>query len=66
MRLDSLEYKDEASQVKQLIEGLLESIEKNPDVDVNWLNKKVHDIQHHVETTKLRIRQMKKRYHSSQ
>jgi HD-GYP domain-containing protein (c-di-GMP phosphodiesterase class II) len=59
LRLDSLEYKDEASQWKQLIEALLESVEKNPSLDVQWLQKKVHDISHHVETTKLRIRQMK-------
>lgn len=59
LRLDSLEYKDEASQWKQLIEGLLEMMVKQPDLDQKWLHQKIHDIQHHVETTKLRIRQMK-------
>ncbi len=59
LRLDSLEYKDEASQWKQLVEGMLEMIAKNPNVDTQWLHAKVHDIQHHLETTKLRLRQMK-------
>jgi HD-GYP domain-containing protein (c-di-GMP phosphodiesterase class II) len=59
LRLDSLEYKDEATQWKMLIENLLEMIVKNPDLDSKWLHQKVHDIQHHIETTKLRIRQMK-------
>jgi HD-GYP domain-containing protein (c-di-GMP phosphodiesterase class II) len=59
LRLDSLEYKDEATQWKMLIENLLEMIVKNPNLDTHWLHQKVHDIQHHLETTKLRIRQMK-------
>lgn len=59
LRLDSLEYKDEASQWKMLIEGMLQMIEKQPNIDTQWLHQKVHDIQHHLETTKLRIRQMK-------
>lgn len=59
LRLDSLEYKDEASQWKMLIEGLLETLAKNPQLDTQWLHQKIHDIQHHLETTKLRIRQMK-------
>lgn len=59
LRLDSLEYKDESQQWKMLIENLLENVEKNPKLDPQWLHKKIHDIQHHLETTKLRIRQMK-------
>lgn len=59
LRLDSIEHKDEASQWKIFIENLLEKIEKNPNIDPNWLHKGIHDIQHHIETTKLRVRQMK-------
>lgn len=59
LRLDSLEYKDESNQWKILIESMLEMIEKNPTIDNQWLQNKVHDIKHHIETTKLRIRQMK-------
>jgi HD-GYP domain-containing protein (c-di-GMP phosphodiesterase class II) len=59
LRLDSLEYKDEAHQWRQFIEGLLEKLEKDPQMDQNWLHQKIHDIQHHLETTKLRVRQMK-------
>ncbi len=59
LRLDSLEFKDESQQWRQFIENLLEAVEKNPNIDPHWLHKKVHDIQHHIETTKLRVRQMK-------
>lgn len=59
LRLDSLEYKDESHQWRQFIETLLERIEKDPKVDAGWIHQQVHDIQHHLETTKLRVRQMK-------
>ncbi|MCB9073475.1 MAG: GAF domain-containing protein [Bdellovibrionaceae bacterium] len=59
LRLDSMEYKNEANQWKQLIEGVLELVEKKPEIDVHWLQNKVEDIQRQIETTKLRIRQMK-------
>ncbi len=59
LRLDSLEYKDESQQWRQFIETLLERIEKDPKVDAGWIHQQVHDIQHHLETTKLRVRQMK-------
>lgn len=59
LRLDSLEYKDEAHQWRQFIENLLEAMQKNPEIDNQWLHQQIHDIQHHLETTKLRVRQMK-------
>jgi HD-GYP domain-containing protein (c-di-GMP phosphodiesterase class II) len=59
LRLDSLEFKDEAQQYRQFIDGLLESLEKNPNLDPKWIHQKIHDIQHHIETTKLYVRQMK-------
>ncbi len=59
LRLDGVESKDEASQYRQFIETLLEKVEKDPSVDSKWIHKQVHDIQHHIETTKLRVRQMK-------
>ncbi|MBY0386102.1 HD domain-containing protein [bacterium] len=59
LRLDSIEFKDEAAQWRQFIENLLEKIEKDPKLDQNWLHQKIHDIQHHLETTKLKVRQMK-------
>jgi len=59
LRLDSLEFKEESQQWRQLIESMLEMVEKKPDLDMKWLHQKVHDIQHHIETTKLYIRQMK-------
>jgi HD-GYP domain-containing protein (c-di-GMP phosphodiesterase class II) len=59
LRLDGLESKSEASQWRQFIETLLEKVEKDPSVDSRWIHQKVHDIQHHIETTKLRVRQMK-------
>ncbi len=59
LRLDGLESKNEAAQWRQFIDTLLEKIEKDPSVEASWIHKKVHDIQHHIETTKLRVRQMK-------
>lgn len=59
LRLDSLEFKDESQQWRQFIENLLEKIEKDPNVDHKWIHQKIHDIQHHIETTKLYVRQMK-------
>lgn len=59
LRLDSIEFKDEASQWRQFIENLLEKIEKDPKLDHKWVHQKIHDIQHHLETTKLKVRQMK-------
>jgi HD-GYP domain-containing protein (c-di-GMP phosphodiesterase class II) len=59
LRLDSLEYKDESQMYRQFIENLLETMEKNPNLDQKWVHQQIHEIQHHIETTKLYVRQMK-------
>jgi len=59
LRLDSLEFKDEAQMYRQFVENLLENMEKNPNLSQQWVHQQIHDIQHHIETTKLYVRQMK-------